>query len=263
MLKLSDDQVATPGFMKHWHPAETDLSRSLEHVLLTHRRARPAGSILSIEGGTTVPIVCVLSGWISAAKTMNCGHRQIIDVALPGEVIDTASADTGTSMVEVEALSDVVVAIVSEGVWKRLANELPQVRMMMERNAVAATGRIYERMLRLGKGGAENRIAFALCELWIRSSAAGLVDGARFHVPMTQQQLGDFTGLSSVHVCRTLRRLQCKGIISINHNMNIHIREMDDLTAIAEIDLATLHCEIIPDTKKDRRLRDVSLSLNR
>ena len=102
-------------------------------------------------------------------------------------------------------------------------------------------------MLRLGKSCAETRIAYVLIELCLRLSACAQPAGdCAFHVPLGQQQLGDFIGLSSVHVCRTLRRLSRQGIITTGDHMDIEIHDLTALTELAGVDLADLRTEIIP-----------------
>jgi CRP-like cAMP-binding protein len=108
----------------------------------------------------------------------------------------------------------------------------------------AALARISERVLRLGKAPAETMIAFVLFELCLRSSAQCLY-GKEFHIPMTQQQLGDLCGLSAVHICRTLRRLGRNGVLSVTDHMKVTIHDVDELTRIADIDIEALQKEIV------------------
>jgi CRP-like cAMP-binding protein len=90
------------------------------------------------------------------------------------------------------------------------------------------------------------RIAYSVMELYLRLRMIGKVDGLRFRLPMTQQQLGEFTGLSSVQVCRTMRRLSDKNILSANGKMDIVISDIERLAQIAGVDLDTLANEILP-----------------
>lgn len=110
----------------------------------------------------------------------------------------------------------------------------------------ASHARIAERLLRVGKGHAEARIAYAICELCLRTTKTGLVEGNGFHLPLTQQVLGDFVGLSSVHVSRTLRRLRRQKVLETSDHLDIVIHNVDKLAEIAEIDLDDLRMEIIP-----------------
>ena len=84
------------------------------------------------------------------------------------------------------------------------------------------------------------RIAYVLIELCIRVGGRGTGCDGEFHVPLGQQQLGDFTGLSSVHVCRTLRRLNRVGVIWTEDHMDITIKDLPALAELAQVDLETL-----------------------
>ena len=58
------------------------------------------------------------------------------------------------------------------------------------------------------------RLSHLLCEFGLRLEAIGLGDRASFELPMTQEQLADATGLTPVHVNRTLKDLEARGLIA-------------------------------------------------
>lgn len=214
-------------------------------ILKAHKRDFPAGAIAKAEGDGSAATYCVLSGWLTVSKSMPDGGRQIVDVILPGEIIDPSSANGHTSSVQVEALSRATVAIVPRGVWSRLKESDAAIGRIETVIAAAALSRMSERMLRLGKGSAESRIAYALIELCMRLAAIDEGNDCAFHLPMTQQVLGDFVGLSSVQVCRSIRRLRGDGVISVAGRMDIVIHDIPALAEIAGADLEKLRGEII------------------
>jgi CRP-like cAMP-binding protein len=215
-------------------------------LVLGNRRESTAGSILKLEGEETTSVFFILSGWVYLSKSLSDGQRQIIDVVLPGGLVETISADRDTSALEVVALTDVSLARIPRQLWHRACAEHPELANLADQEIGSALSRISERMVRLGKAAAETTIAFALCELCLRSSARGLVENAEFHIPMTQQHLGDLCGLSAVHICRTLRRLKRLGVLTVTDHMNILVHDMDALAEIAEIDPEALKAEIVP-----------------
>lgn len=165
----------------------------------------------------------MLDGWLSLSKSLKDGQTQIIDFALPGDFLDVASADGTICGFNVEAITDVTVAVVSVAEWENLIQKSPAAHGVYMKAAAAARMRISERMLRLGKGSAEKRVAYALLELCTRIHATDQFVTGSFHVPLRQQQFGDFVGLSSVHVCRSLRRFVRQNIISMRDHMDINI----------------------------------------
>ena len=75
--------------------------------------------------------------------------------------------------------------------------------------------RALRQIMRLGCMTALERVADLLCELHERLETTGQVDGSRFPFPLTQETLADVTGLSVVHVNRTLQELRRRGLVTI------------------------------------------------
>ncbi|MHA7886412.1 Crp/Fnr family transcriptional regulator [Roseicyclus sp.] len=222
--------------------AQTQLCK----LIHAHKRSYPAGTVLKLEGDDTGSVFLVLSGWLLASKTLADGQRQIVDIILSGGILEPTSATPGVSALEVETLTDMSVAAIPRSRWHDACDQFRDLAELDHQISDAAMSRMAERMTRLGKAAAETVITYALCELCLRSTAHGLVEGMTFHIPMTQQQLGDFCGLSAVHICRTLRRLERNEVLSVTDHMDIVVHDLDTMAAIAEIDIDTLRQEIIP-----------------
>lgn len=218
----------------------------LEKTLAQNRRAIRKGSTLKAEGDTSQHRFCVMEGWLAVSKSLQDGERQIIEFILPGETYDPTSADGRTSFAQIEALCDAMVAAVDTATWERLLQDHPDLWHSERLLENAMQARRSERMLRMGKSSAETRIAYILIELCLRLSEEETGEKCAFHVPLGQQQLGDFSGLSSVHVCRTLRRLSRQGVITAGDHMDICVHDMSALVDLAGVDLETLRTEIVP-----------------
>lgn len=214
-------------------------------VLSSWARRYRAGAIIALDGEELRTAFVVLSGWLAVSKLTRDGQKQIIDFALPGDFLNPTSADNATVAVQIEAVSPAIVSVMPVTVWHRLLDKFDDLRALDARCRAGVQSRWSERMLRLGKGRAETRIAYALIELYVRLDAIGEVSDGAFHLPLTQVHMGDFAGLSSVHVCRTMQRLSRQGIIRVRDHMDIAILDMDSLSAIAGIDPATLADQIV------------------
>lgn len=201
---------------------------------------------LLIEGDECSAVYSVLDGWLALSKTLEEGQNQIIDFALPGDIVDPAAADGVTSTVTVEALTDGALAAMPYRSWERMTADWPELQHAARVIEAAKQARRAERMLRLGKGIAEMRVAYALLEFCIRLDPACGSRCSTFHIPLTQQQLGDYVGLSSIHVCRTMRRMSRNGIIEMRDHMDIRIIDPQALAKLAGVDIGDLKREIIP-----------------
>ena len=220
----------------------------LEKLLKANARRIKPGQFIIMEGEETDIVICVLSGWLSLSKCLPEGETQIVDFALPGEIIETGSAKETASTVSIEALTDASVAVIPALVWNDMKQQRSDLMRISRDLSVAARARGAGRMLRLGRGRAVMRLAYALLELNIRLAAIGQSKESRFHIPMNQRVLGDFVGLSSVHVCRTLGQLVDKEIIRVEGHMSIEILKPDLLAEMAGVDLETLPSEILSET---------------
>src|SRR5947209_9015852 len=92
--------------------------------------------------------------------------------------------------------------------------------------------RLHNWVAALGKGNAEERIATLMLDLRGRLTQAGLANGDRFRMPMTQQEIADHLGLTLVHVNRVLRRLREAGIVTVQQGF-VSIGSIERLSQIA------------------------------
>lgn len=217
-----------------------------QNLLDAYKRKCTAGTMLVLEGEVCQFTYVVQSGWLAVAKTTENGDRQILDFALPGDIIDLPRILRQNSPVQVEALTFAKIAAIPARIWDQAQIDDRDIAELNSRYTVALLGRFAHGMLRLGKGRAETRLAFVLMELCVRLRAIGQFGNQKFHVPITQQQLGDFAGMSAVHVCRMLQRLQKKGIVAVEGHTDVVIRDMDALAAVSGIGPDDLAKEVVP-----------------
>jgi len=204
-----------------------------------------AGTEIALEGDPIDSVIWVLDGWVAMTKGFDDGRVQMIDVVLPIDVILPLSADGRTSAYGIRALTDAIVAPYPKALMHSLRCQSEPLEELVGELDAAGRARRAERMLHLGHGSAYERVALALIEMYLRVRALDAGVGTEYHLPMTQQQIGEFTGLSGVHVCRTLGRLDKEGIISHpDHDILVH--DLDALARIARVDLERYSEEIVP-----------------
>jgi CRP-like cAMP-binding protein len=83
-----------------------------------------------------------------------------------------------------------------------------------------------EWVVNVGRREAYGRIAHLLCEVYVRLRAVGLANGQSYLMPVTQAELGDATGMSTVHVNRTLQELRRDGLISTPRSGQVGDRKL-------------------------------------
>jgi CRP/FNR family transcriptional regulator, anaerobic regulatory protein len=246
---LTIDDQTNQAVEQFYSLTEGCISEALTDVINSKACRRAAGTLVKLEGELSCSVFVMVSGWIALNKTLPDGEKQILDFLLPGEVVDPGSADPLTSALEVEAITDVELAVIPRRTWEQLLHAHEAIRTVQGRVAAAAQARMSERLLRMGKANAQVRVAYALLELFLRLKTGSAADGDQFHLPFTQQELGDFAGLSSVHVCRTLRRLKRHGIVETAGHMDVLICDVQALAEAAQVNLEELRNEIIPNQR--------------
>jgi CRP-like cAMP-binding protein len=97
-----------------------------------------------------------------------------------------------------------------------------------------------EWVLNVGRRDAKARVAHMLCEFAVRCEDAGLGSAESFAWPMTQEHIADATGLTSVHVNRTLKALTLEGALECERG-RYQVADWSRLTQIGEFDKAYLH----------------------
>lgn len=249
MTEIGFVQIRTPLTGEEAEPRRAPRLADREpfaSALRSRSRNHAAGQELTFEGDAAAPVLFVLDGWLRVSKSLDDGQRQIIDFVLPGDFVASASADGSASALQIDALTDARVAAFSEIQWTRLQWDRPDLHWRAIHLHAASRARLAERILRLGKGGALMRVAYALLELCLRLKGGRSASGCSFRLPLTQLQIGDFTGLSAVHVCRTMRKLVNSGIISIDEHPTIRILDAVQLSKLAGVDIRQLSREILP-----------------
>lgn len=154
------------------------------------------------------------SGLAFRQKLTVNGARQIVSIQMTGDFVDFQHLFLHRADHNVQALTRIEAIDVEREALQALSTARPAVGRAMWIDALIDASVFREWVVNVGRRDARTRIAHLLCEVAVRMRAAGLAQEGGFELPMTQEQVGDATGLTSVHVNRTLRSLAEDGIIT-------------------------------------------------
>ncbi len=98
-------------------------------------------------------------------------------------------------------------AFIPHEALEELTRTCPRVAKVFRRDTLIDAAVFREWMLGMGRRSAVTRIAHVLCEVFVRLRAVGLAQERECELPLTQAELGDALGLSTVHVNRSLQEL--------------------------------------------------------
>jgi CRP/FNR family transcriptional regulator len=165
------------------------------------------GSSFLQQGTSSEYLYTVLSGWAFRYKMLNDGRRQILNFALPADLVGLQGAVMREMEHSVEALTNVVLCVFPRSKLWDLYGKHSSLSFDLTWLASREEQIIDENLLSLGRRTALERIAFLLLHLYTRAAESGLTSGNAVEFPFTQQHLADTLGMSLVHTNKSLRRL--------------------------------------------------------
>lgn len=213
----------------------SDMLRVTDRYKSSDRKFK-AGSDLFHSGESGGAIYSLVDGWVALYNLLEDGRRQILQFALPGTVLAFAPMRGAVMNYSAQALTDAVISIVPYENLGRLSRECPEVGMQIAGLIAQDRSLAYDHLSCVGRRSARERVAHLLLELFMRSRLRW--PGHRseeMYLPLTQEHIGDATGLTGVHVNRVLRGLRTEGILEF-HYRRLHILNPDRLVDVAGVD---------------------------
>ena len=201
-----------------------------------------AGRYLIREGDLHRDCALLLSGFAIRHKMTADGERQIVSVHIPGDFVDLEGALLNVADHSVQALTRAEVATISSDRIVKLIDTHPRVGRAMWIDTLVDSSIFREWVMNVGRRHARQRIAHLLCEFACRLEIAGMGSTHGYEFPMTQEQLADATGLTSVHVNRTLKALEADGLI-VRHKRFIQIPNWERLRDMSGFNDLYLHLD--------------------
>jgi CRP-like cAMP-binding protein len=184
----------------------------------------------------------ILGGWACRYKLLSQGRRQILSFHIPGDIPDLQTLHLQTMDHSVATMKVATVAFIPHEDLQELTADFPRIGALLWRSTLidAATFREWE--TNLGRRPAFERMAHLFCELYLKLHAVGLADDYRCPMPITQADLADALGLTSVHVNRVLKELRAQTLITLRSSTLV-IQAWDELQRVCEFDPTYLHLE--------------------
>ncbi|MBR0834404.1 Crp/Fnr family transcriptional regulator [Bradyrhizobium manausense] len=213
-------------------PLSQETIAVLEQAVLEGLFRAGPGEDLIVEGDAVDSIRIVLSGWAFRHKTLEDGRRQIVNFILPGETCDSHAYLLSTIDHSITTVTSVAYAEIKRARFEKLlASDWALAEAFMCETLInSAIQR--EWTISLGRRVALERVAHLLCEIFERLRPVGLVDGNSCSFPVTQTELADATGLSVVHLNRTIQELRATGLITLRER-TLTIGDLDALRSAA------------------------------
>jgi CRP-like cAMP-binding protein len=198
------------------------------------------GEYIAREGSLPTRSCVIISGFAFRQKVVADGGRSISAIHMDGDIVDLQNSLLGFADHSVQTLNSCSVGFIPRAAVKELALAMPGVGMTMWYDTLVDASIFREWIANIARRNAAARIAHLLSEFGVRLEAAGLGAKLAYELPMTQEQLADCTGLTPVHVNRTLKLLEASGDItrSVRH---VAIADWQKISATGDFQSEYLH----------------------
>ena len=196
-------------------------------------RAYRRGSVIIRENESPRELFIVRSGWLHSSGVLGNGSRQIMRFHFQGDILGLPLLAFADSPETVTAVTDVVLAPFSREKLAQLIEDHPRLGALILGLSVAERVALADRLASIGRTSARARVGSLICEIVSRMRRLDAVgEGGFIQLPLTQEDIGDATGLTSVHVNRMMRALVDDNIIE--RNGGNQLRLLDEKRLIAD-----------------------------
>ncbi|HEX8378984.1 MAG TPA: Crp/Fnr family transcriptional regulator [Allosphingosinicella sp.] len=199
-----------------------------------------AGAHIIRDGDSAEHCSLLLSGFAYRYKITGEGGRQIISFHVASEFLDLQNSFLGVADHSVQMLTDAELAIIPSAILQEFALTRPALARALWIDTLIDASIFREWVVNVGRRDSRARVAHLLCEFSLRLEAAGLASNHHYELPMTQEQLADAVGLTSVHVNRVLKQLGEEGLIRRNRR-SIVIEDWGRMRAAGDFNERYLH----------------------
>jgi len=192
------------------------------------------------NGDDADEIFVLLRGWAARYLVLPSGERQITEFLLPGDVFPIPVGPIGKMDHAIGALTTCHVVSTPAKVFNDRVLHDPKMAKAFWWITIADKGVLRAWVVNVGARSGYSRIAHMFCELAARLEMVGLSDGSSFAFPLTQQDVSDAQGLTSVHINRMVQQLRANDLIEWR-DKRVTILDREGLRQVAEFDPAYLN----------------------
>ncbi len=186
----------------------------------------------------------LLGGFTARAVADPSGQRQIVGIGVPGDLLDIHAAVLGRVEQDIIALSPCEIASIPLARFRDLARQTAAVQSVFWLQAAIDHAINLAWIQALGSKRGTAKVAHLFCEMQLRLAVVGLATQMGFPLPLSQQELADYVGMTHVHLNRCLKELREARLLRFAQGW-ARVEDYDGLKALARFDEAYLNLRLI------------------
>ncbi len=172
-----------------------------------------AGATILLEESASPHLYTILEGWAFRHKEIEDGRRQVLNFALPGDLIGLQIAVMNEMQHTVTALTRTRLCVFQrDKVWT-VFRDHPALGFAMTWIAAREEQLLDGHLLSVGQRNAIERTAYLFLHLYDRAQAVGCAGNDAMAAPFGHTHLADALGITTVHLSRTLKKLRDRELV--------------------------------------------------
>lgn len=191
----------------------------------------PAGASIVEEGEPGSHVFNVTGGAVRLYKLLADGRRAVTGFLFPGDFLGLMSRDTYAC--SAEALTPVRLCRFPRRKLEDLFSEMPKLERRLLAMASSELAAAQDQMVLLGRKTAAEKLASFLLQL-SRRQEARMAPPDPVSLPMGRADIADYLGLTTETVSRTITQFKTTGLISLQPQGRVVLRDRAALEACAE-----------------------------
>lgn len=211
----------------------------LEEAIRSVREVGPDQDLVR-EGSRPAESILLLEGFAARYRDLANGKRQITAIHVSGDFVDLHSFLLRKMDHGVMTMTQCKIASVPHDRLRYITEKYPHLTRILWLSTLIDAAIHREWLVSMGRRSSVAHLAHLICELFVRLQNVDQTEGDSFRFPITQTELSDVLGLSTVHVNRSLQELRASGAVTWRGDL-ITINDWDKLQEIAEFDPAYLN----------------------
>ncbi len=233
--------MLNPLIQKLQHGADlTDEDRQVLEKVITQPRIVDPRQDMIHEGDRPENVHLILEGFACRYKLLPGGERQIMAYFVPGDLCDLHVSILGEMDHSIATLSRCKVVYIPRRAIEEITENNGRINRALWWATLVDEATLREWLVNMGRRPADKQLAHLLCELLVRLQAVGLATENSYDFPVTQAELADTLGISTVHVNRMLQQLRKDGLLTLQGN-RLTITDVDGLKGLADFNPNYLH----------------------
>lgn len=186
---------------------------ALERLETRERHVR-RGATLQRDKDRAAEMFILRKGMMMSSVLLDDGSRQILRFHFAGDMLAVSSLAYRAASETISALSDCVVCPFERPAFAAVITDHPRLAALIMVCDQIERAALTDRLAVLGRTSAKARVAAILIDLRNRMRMLDRGITMSFTLGLTQEELGDATGLTAVHVNRMLRQLEDERMIA-------------------------------------------------